>query len=188
MRSELRILIGLVLLPCLPAHAAGTDLKVTCITKDLPAGAHVWLQVEPDHYNTPAPTPESLGEASSTPEPASGYSIWQFEVPAGGAAPPSTHTFTFPTDLQATHAKVVSSIRLKASFKVDAPGQQGPYGETLQANFGMPILDNNVPLARCLRLRADGNKLILESAPDCSDASFASHGHNGRILLRAPGQ
>lgn len=188
MGRGIRILIGLVLLPWLPAHAAGTELNVTCITKDLPAGAHVWLQVEPEHYNTPAPTPATLGEASSTPEPASGDSIWQFEVSAGGSAPPSTHTFTFPADLQAIGAKVVSSIRLKASFKVDAPGQQGPYGETMRANFGMPILNNSVPLARCLRLRADGNKLILESAPDCRDASFTSHGQNGRVSLRPSDQ
>lgn len=178
----------MALLPCLLAHAATTELDLTCITKDLPAGAKVWLQVEPEHYNTPAPTSASLGEASSTPEPASGDSVWRFEVSAAGSAPPSTHTFTFPADLQATRAKVVSSIRLKASFRVDAPGQQGPYGEMMQANFGMPILNNDVPLARCLRLRADGNKLILESASDCSDASFTSHGHNGRILLRPPGQ
>jgi hypothetical protein len=187
MQIGLRILIGLVLLPC-PAHAAGTELNVSCVTKDLPAGAHVWLQVEPEHYNTPAPTPASLGEASSSPEPASGDSIWQFDVPGGGSAAPSTHTFTFPTDLQPTRSKVVSSIRLKTSFKVDAPGQQDPYGEMMQANFGLPILNNNAPLARCLRLRADGNKLILESAADCSDAAFASHGHNGRILVRPPGQ
>jgi len=188
MRRGLRILIGLALLPSLPAHAAGTELNLSCITKDLPAGAKVWLQVEPEHYQTPAPTPASLGDVSNTPEPARGDSIWQFEVPAGGSAPPTTHKFTFPTDLQPTSANGVSSIRLKVSFKVDSPGQQGAYGEVIQANLGMPVLANNVTLSRCLRLREDRNKLILESAPDCSDASFASLGHNGRILVRQPRQ
>lgn len=187
MRIGLRILLGLALLPSLPAHAVGSELTLTCITKNLPAGAKVWLQVEPEHYQTSAPTPASLGEASSAAEPASGASIWQFEVPAGGSAPPSTHTVTFPTDLQPTTANSISSIRLKVSFKVDAPGQQGAYGEVIQANLGMPVL-GNVPLSRCLRLREDGNRLILDSAPDCSDTSFANVGHNGRILVRQPGQ
>ena len=185
MRRGLWILIGLVLLPSL-AHAAGTELNLTCTTKDLPAGAHVWLQVEPEHYRSTAPTPASLGEVSGAPEPASGDSTWQFEVPVDGSAPPSTHKFTFPTDLQPTSAKSVSSIRLKVSFKVDAPGHQGAYGEVIQANLGMPVLANNASLSRCMRLREDRNKLILESAPDCSDASFANLGHDGRILVRQP--
>jgi hypothetical protein len=184
-RIGLRILIGLALLPGLPAHAAGTELNLSCVTKDLPAGAQVWLQVEPEYYQTPAPTPASLGAPSSAPEPASGASTWQFAVPAGGSAPPSTHTFTFPADLQPTSAKTIGSIRLKASFKVDAPGQQGAYGEVIKADLGMPVLANDAPLARCLRLREEGNKLILESAPDCRDSSF---GKNVRILLKQPGQ
>ncbi len=189
MRRALRILIGLALLPSLlPAHAAGTELNLSCVTKDLPAGAKVWMQVEPEHYQAPAPTPVSLGEVSNTAEPARGESIWQFEVPADGAAPPTMHRFTFPTDLQPTSANSVTSIRLKVSFKVDAPGRQGAYGEVIQANLGMPVLANNVPLSRCLRLREDKNKLILESAPDCSDASFVSLGHSGRIVVRQPRQ
>jgi hypothetical protein len=188
-RIGFRILIGLALLPCLPAHASGTELNLTCITKDLPAGAKVWMQVEPEHYQTPVPISASLGEVPSAPEPASGTSIWQFEVPAGGSAPPSTHKLTFPADLQPTSANSVSSIRLKVSFKVNAPGQQGAYGEVIQAQLGMPVLASNGPLSRCLRLREDGNKLILDSAPDCSDASFANLGHNGRmILVRQPSQ
>jgi hypothetical protein len=187
MRKGLMILIGLVLLSGLPAHAAGTDLSLTCITRDLPAGARVWLQVEPEHYQTPAPTPASLGEESSTPEPASGDSIWQFEVPASGSAPPSTHKFNLPTDLErTTSARSVSSIHLKIRFKVDAPGRQGAYGEVITATFGMPVLANNLPLSRCVRLREDSDKLILESAPDCSDSSFASFRRNGRILVRQP--
>src|ERR1700724_1704090 len=112
MRKGLLILIGLLLLPRLPARAAGTELSFTCVTRDLPAGAKAWLQVEPERYQTPAPTPASLGEDSRAPEQASGDSIW-FEVPASGSAPPSAHKFTFPTDLDPTSAKSVSSIRLK---------------------------------------------------------------------------
>ena len=188
MRKGLLLLIGLVLLPGLPAHAAGTDLSLTCITRNLPAGARVWLQVEPEHYQTPAPTPASLGEESSAPEQASGDSIWQFEVPASGSAPPSTHKFTFPTNLEPTSAKSVSSIRLKIRFKVDAPGRQGAYGEVITATLGMPVLANKLPLSRCVRLREDSDKLILESAPDCSDSSFASLRRNGQILVRQPRQ
>ena len=186
MRRALLILIGLVLLPGLSAHAAGTELSLTCITRDLPAGAQVWLQVEPEHYQTPAPAPASLGGESSAPEQASGDSIWQFEVPASGSAPPSTHKFTFPTNLEPTSAKSVSSIRLKIRFKVDAPGRQGAYGEVITATLGMPVLANKLPLSRCVRLREDSDKLILESAPDCSDSSFASLGRNGQILVRQP--
>lgn len=186
MGKGIRILVGLALLPCLPAHAAGSELSLSCITKDLPAGARVWLKIEPEHYQSSAPTPATLGEVARAAEPASGDSIWQFEVPAGGSAPASTHTFTFPIDLQPTRAKVVSSIRLKVSFQVDAPGQRGPNGQVIKATLGMPVLADNSPLARCVRLRAVGDKLILESAPDCSDASFASLGNNGRIRFRQP--
>jgi hypothetical protein len=186
MRIGLRILVGLALLPCLDAHAAPTELNLTCITKDLPAGAKVWLQIEPEHYRSSAPTPATLGEVSGAPEPASGDSIWQFEVPAGGSAPASTHTFTFPIDLQPTRAKVVSSIRLRVSFKIDAPGQPSLSGQLIKAALGMPVLADNSRLARCVRLREEGDKLILESAPDCSDSSFASLGHNGRIRFRQP--
>jgi hypothetical protein len=185
-RIRLWILIGFALLPGLPAHAAETELNLSCITKDLPAGAKVWLQVEPEHYQTPAPTPASLGDVSNTPEPARGDSIWQFEVPAGGSAPSTTHRFTFPTDLQPTSANSVSSIRLKVSFKVDAPGQQGAYGELIHANLAMPVLANNLPLSRCVRLREDSDKLILESAPDCSDSSFATLGRKDRIRVTHP--
>jgi hypothetical protein len=186
MRTGLRILVGLAMLACIPAHGAATELNLTCTTKDLPAGAKVWLQIEPEHYRSSAPTPATLGEVSGAAEPGSGESIWQFEVPAGGSAPASTHTFTFPIDLQPTRAKVVSSIRLKVSFRVDAPGQPGPNGQVIKATLGMPVLVDNSPLARCVRLREDGDKLILESAPDCSDASFASLGHNGRIRFGQP--
>jgi hypothetical protein len=184
MRRGLQILVGLALLPCLAALAAGTQLNVTCITKDLPAGARVWLRVEPEPYRAAMPNLASLGEASGPAAPASGVWTRQFEVPAGGSVPASTHGFTFPTDLQPTNANSVSSIRLKVSFKVDAPGVQGAYGEVLRSDFGMPVRAANGPLSRCLRLRGAGDKLILESAPECTEASFANAGHNGRILLR----
>ncbi len=55
----------------------------------------------------------------------------------------------------------------------------------IKADFGMPVLANTGLLARCLRLREAGNRLILETAPNCSDSSF---GQNARIRLNQLGQ
>jgi hypothetical protein len=97
-------------------------------------------------------------------------------VPAGGEVAPLAHDFSFPVELDRTTRDHVGSIRLKARFKVDLPGQpqRGAYGEVIEATFGMPVAPGNAPLSRCLRLRESRGKLLAETAPDCRDATFAS--------------
>ena len=170
------VVAGLGLLATLPALAAGTRLSVTCTTRDLPPGAHVWVEVVPEYYQTTTPAAASLGEENSPPEQATGEFVWAFDVPAGGEVAPLAHDFTFPVELDRTSRDHVGSIRLKARFKIDLPSQQqrGAYGEVIEATFGMPVLPGNAPLSRCLRLREGSSKLLAETAPDCRDATFAS--------------
>jgi hypothetical protein len=55
-KSPVFVVAGLGLLAALPVLAAGTRLGVTCTTRDLPPGAHVWIEVVPEYYQTTQPS------------------------------------------------------------------------------------------------------------------------------------
>ena len=175
-KTPVIFIAGLGLLAALPALAAGTRLRLTCTARDLPPGAHVWMEIQPEYHQSAIPVAASLGEESSPPEHATGEFVWDLDVPAGGEVAPIAHDFTFPVELDRTSTDHVASIHLKVRFKVDATGQhpKAAYGEVIEATFGMPVFPGDAPLARCLRLREEGGKLLAETAPDCRDATFAS--------------
>jgi hypothetical protein len=82
----------------------------------------------------------------------------------------------------------LGSIYLKTRFRIDnpaGPGRAG-YGEIQEMTFGMPVPPGVTELARCVRLRQDGDRLRVEAAKDCSDFSFAQAEQSGVRVHRSP--
>ena len=176
MRNGLAALVGLGFLSALPAGAA-TGLKVECAARDLPGGAHVWIEVVPEYGQTVMP-PGTREVAAA--QAAKGESVWRFDVPAGGNVTPIAHEFSFPVDIARTGGDRLGSIHLKARFRVDVPsGKDLPgAGEIQEATLAMPVPAGSAPLTRCVRLRAVGERLMLETAADCQDTSFGKRIHS----------
>jgi len=175
MRKRLGFFFGVCLAAVLPASAA-TNLKLQCLARDLTPGAHVWVEVRPEYHQAAM---AQGGQESGVLQVATGESVWQFDVPASGQVAPISHDFTFAVDLDRTSSDPVGFIKLETRFKVDHPTGQDKvgYGEVYEATLAMPVSPGTAPLARCLRLREVGDRMIVETAADCLDASFKSHLH-----------
>jgi hypothetical protein len=186
MRRLLTIIFGLGLLAALPARAA-TGLKLEFTARDLAPGSHVWVEVRPTYHQLAIDNPLAAEEQeSSALEQAQGELVWHFEVPPSGNVSPMSHNFAFAADLDRTSSDHLGVIHLKTRFRVDGPaGQQRTgYGEVHEITLAMAVLPGNAPLARCLRLREVGDRLIAESAPNCLDTSFTKS--TKVIHLQAP--
>ena len=176
MRRQLGIVLGMTLAAALPASAA-TSLKLQWLARDLAPGAHVWVEVRPEYHQGAM---AQGGQDSGVLQEAKGESVWQFDVPTSGQVAPISHDFTFAVDLDRKSSDPVGIIKLRTRFRVDHPtGQEKVgYGEVYEAILSMPVLPGAAPLSRCLRLREAGERMIVETAADCLDASFAkSHMH-----------
>jgi hypothetical protein len=174
MRKTLAAIAGFGLLAALAAHAKG-DLKLTCTTRDLPPGTHVWVEVEARYQQQVAGGPAEGGfrDASPTRE-VSAKHTWQFEVPASGEVTPQAFDYPLPMGANRAKADSFGSIYLRTRFKVDDPrgSKRGGYGQETEVTFGMPSPAGATELARCLRFRDEGKRLKVETAADCQDASF----------------
>ena len=161
---------GLGLLAALPA-VAGTGLRVEVAVRDMTPGAHVWMEVRPEYGQIARP---AGGQDFSAMAEAAGESVWQFDVPASGKTS-TGHDFEFPLEIdRSSSADHVGVIHLRTRFRIDGPQgeKKTGYGDTTEVTLAMPVLPGTAALSRCLRLREAGNRLTLESAADCLDASF----------------
>ena len=179
MRKISAILVGLGILAAWPARA-DTPLKVDFTVRGMAPGAHVWLEVRPEYRQVGSQrTSSELDGDSALLATAQGESVWQLDVPADGSAPPESHVFTFPLDLDRTATDHQGIILLKIRFKIDAAaGQQktegyAGYGQLHELTLAMPVPNGAAPLERCFRLREAGNRLVAETAANCLDSSFA---------------
>jgi hypothetical protein len=175
---------------------AGT-LRLSYTTRGLPAGAQVWIEVEPEYHEMVAPAPSTGATLREVRPPvaaeAEGKYAWQLEVPAGGEVIPSSHDFTFPATIDWTSSDhdgegavgAVRAIYLKTRFRIDSleGPLKGGYGGIHEATFGVSLPVGATEVSRCLRLRTEGGRLAAETAADCSDASFAK-AHDSRMHVR----
>ena len=180
----LTVLTGL--LAAMPIYAEG-GLTLTCTTRDLAPGAHVWIEVEAQ-YQQQAVRPSTGFRDSALRQDAAAKHVWQFEVPASGEASPESYTYQFPAGVDWTKPDHFGSIYLKTRFRIDNP--HGPrrtgYGEVTEVTFGMPIPDGTPQLSRCLRLRDEGDRLTAETAADCRDSTFEKARLGGRRVHVRP--
>jgi hypothetical protein len=188
MSKALAIIIGLVLVAATPVQAGGF-LTLTCTTHDLAPGAHVWIEVEAQYQGQIAAGPAAGGFKDSAPrQGATTRHTWQFEVPASGEVAPESFEYQFPAADWASSSHF-GSIQLKTRFKIDDP--QGKrrvgYGEVGEVTFGMPVPAGSTQLARCLRLRDEGDRLAVETAADCSDSTFDAARQGGHRVHLRPG-
>jgi hypothetical protein len=187
-------MVGIALLAALPASAE--RLRLTCTARGLPLGAQVWIEVEPQYREIAAPTPADTRLRESRPPVAAaeGKRAWQFEVPPSGQVAPTVQDFTFPATVDWTSpsspGQPIRAIYLKTRFRIDTPGQppRAGYGEIQEATLGMSVPPEASEVSRCLRLRAEAGRLALESAADCSEASFtrAQSDEQVHVRLRVP--
>jgi hypothetical protein len=195
MRSLLAIIVGAALLA--PLSARAETLTITCTTRGLPPGARVWIEVQPEYHELAVPTPDDTTVRDSRPPVvAEAKHAWQFEVSAGGDVTPASHDFTFPATVVWTSSdrgrggvppRAVPSIFLRTRFRIDTPEKppRAGYGEVQEATLGMSIPPGATEMiTRCMRLRAEGDRLAVEIAADCSDASFAKAPGDGRMRVR----
>jgi len=187
MRKALATIVGLSLLAVLPVHAAG-GLKLTCTTRDLAPGSHVWIEVETQYQQQVAGGPSAGGFRDSAPrQEAKTKHIWQFEVPASGEVAPESFEYEFPA-VDWTNADHFGSIQLKTRFKIDDPqgSRRIGYGEIGEVTFGMPVPAGSTQLARCLRLHDEGNRLTVETAADCRASTFKAARQGGHRVHMKP--
>lgn len=172
MKKTLATLLGFGLLAALPAHAK-SGLTLTCITRDLVPGTHVWIEVEPQYQQMAAKAGGAFKDSAPRLS-AKDKHVWQFEVPARGEVAPVSYEFTFPDDVSRAQSDHFGSIYLKTRFKIDNPqgSPRAGYGEVNEMTFGMPVPAGATQLSRCLRLRDEGNRLTVETAADCRDSTF----------------
>jgi hypothetical protein len=171
-------IVGIALLAALPAPAE--RLRLTCTARGLPLGAQVWIEVEPQAHEIAAPTPADTRLRESRPPVAAaeGKRAWQFEVPPSGDVAPTVQDFTFPATVAWTSpsspGQPIRAIFLKTRFRIDTPGQplRAGYGEVQEVTLAMSVPPGASEVSRCLRLRAETDRLAVESAADCSEASF----------------
>jgi hypothetical protein len=183
-------IVGIALLAALPA--AAERMRLTCTACGLPLGAQVWIEVEPQYHEIVAPTPadSSLRESRPPVAAAEGKRAWQLEVPPGGAVASTVQDFTFPATVDWTSpsgpGQPIRAIFLKTRFRIDTPGQppRAGYGEAQESTLAMSVPPGASEVSRCLRLRAESGRLALESAADCSEASFTRAQSDGRMHVR----
>jgi hypothetical protein len=188
MRRLLATLIGFGLLASIPAYAE-SRLKLTCTTRNLAPGAHVWIEVEAQYQQLVAGGPAAGGFRDSAPRrDANARHSWQFEVPATGEVAPASYEYQFPADVDWTNSGHFGSIYLKTRFKIDNPrGPRRPgYGEVIEASFAMPVPAGAAQLSRCLRLHDEGNRLTVETAADCRDSTFDKARQGGYRVHMGP--
>jgi len=170
--------VGFSLLASVPSYAV-SGLKLTCTTKGLTPGSRVWIEVESEYQGMTVEGPAHGGfRDAGLPQTAKAKHVWQFEVPASGEAAPTTHNFEFPASVAVASADHFGSVVLKTRFRIDDPKRlrQNGYGEVTEATFGLPAPAGATQLARCLRLRQDGDRLSVETAADCRDSTFSKAG------------
>lgn|SRR5947209_12584730 len=186
MRKVLATLIGFCLLVSIPAYA-GSGLKLTCTTRNLAPGAHVWIEVEAQYQQQVAAGPSAGGfRDSASRRDAKTKHVWQFEVPASGEVVPESYEYQFPADVDWASSDHFGSIHLKTRFKIDNPrGPRRPgYGEVTEASFAMPVRAGSAQLSRCLRLHDEGDRLTVETAADCRDSTFKARQGGYRVHMR----
>ena len=180
MRKQLGLFLGLSLAAALPAGAA-TSLKLQCVARDLAPGAHVWMEVRPEYHQIATQGMQDSGVLQE----AKGEPVWQFDVPATGKIAPISHDFAFPVDLDRSGSDPLGVVLLKTRFRIDHPmGQEKVgYGEVYEMTLAMPVPPGTASLSRCLRLRGVGDRMIVETAADCLDASLTK---SSRMRLQPP--
>lgn len=184
MRTPLATILGLGLLASLPAGAK-TDLSLSCTTRGLTPGARVWIEVEAQYQPQDAGSFRDAGPRRS----AQAKHVWSFEVPQSGTVAPTSYQFTFPAEKDVPDPDRFGSIYLKTRFKIDDPraAARRGFGEITEVTFGLPVPPGASWLSRCLRLHEEGDRLNVETAADCLDASFDKAGRSGhRVRMKAP--
>ncbi|HYX26580.1 MAG TPA: hypothetical protein VFC23_20670, partial [Thermoanaerobaculia bacterium] len=162
-------------------------LKLTCTTRNLAPGAHVWIEVEAQYQQQVAAGPSAGGfRDSASRRDAKTKHVWQFEVPASGEVVPESYEYQFPADVDWASSDHFGSIHLKTRFKIDNPrGPRRPgYGEVTEASFAMPVRAGSAQLSRCLRLHDEGDRLTVETAADCRDSTFKARQGGYRVHMR----
>jgi hypothetical protein len=184
MRKPLFVSIGLVLL--LGSAAQAAVLTLSCTTRDLAPGSHVWLEVEPVSQQETAAGPSRGGFRDTAQPRSAGKHIWRFEVSASGKSAAEPFDFQFPPDLDWAKSDL-GSIYLKTRFKIDQPGaKRPPFGELTELTLAMPVRPGATEVARCLRFHDEGQRLMVETAADCSEAAFDKASHGGyRLRMRS---
>ncbi len=188
MRKTLVVIVGFSLLAALPAQAKN-GLTLTCTTRSLAPGAHVWIEVEAQYQQQVAAGPAAGGFRDTAPrKSANAKHVWQFEVPANGEVTPESYEYQFPVDVDWKGSDHFGSIQLKTRFKIDNPrGPRRPgYGEVTEASFGMPVPAGSTQLSRCLRLHDEGNRLTVETAADCRESTFDKSRRGGYRVHMKP--
>jgi hypothetical protein len=188
LKKALATLVSVGILAALPAFGKG-GLNLACTTRNLPPGTRVWIEVEAQYQGVVADS--SAGGAfrdSGTLQSANGKHVWQLQVPPIGDVAPTSYELPLPAGVDQKSSDHLGSIYLKTRFKIDSPtGSRRPgYGEIQEMTFGMPVPPAGTPLARCLRLREDGDRLRVETAKDCRDSSFAQAENSGVRVHRKP--
>lgn len=190
MRSTLAAIGSLTLLAAIPAPAE-TGLTLSCTARDLSPGARVWIEVEVQYQPLAAQSPSEGGFKDAGPgQAARAQHVWRFEVPANGEVTPSSYRFSIPVDRNWRGSDEFAALSLKTRFKIDDSSKAGRagYGEVTEVTFGMPAPAGVTELSRCLRLRDDGYRLMVETAGSCLDEAFDARRRSGyRVRMKAPG-
>jgi len=188
-RKALATMIGIGMLAAIPTFGKG-GLNLTCTTSNLPPGARVWIEVEAQYQGVVAePSAGGALRDSGAPQSANAKHVWQFQVPPSGEVAPTSYELPLPAGVDQKSSDHLGSIYLKTRFKIDSPTgpQRAGYGEVQEMTFGMPVPPGKTQLARCLRLREDGDRLRVETAKDCRDSSFARAEQSGvRVHMNPP--
>jgi hypothetical protein len=187
-RNALATLVSIGMLVAVPALGKG-GLNLTCTTRGLPPGARVWIEVEARYQGVAAePSAGGAFRDSGAAQYANGKHVWQFQVPPIGEVAPASYEFQFPDSVDQKRSDHQGSIYLQTRFRIDSPTgrQRAGYGEVQEMTFGLPVPPGATQLARCLRLREDGNRLRVETAKDCRDSSFAQPDQNGIRVHMSP--
>jgi hypothetical protein len=175
------------LLAALPMRADG-GLRLTCIARSLAPGARAWMEVEAQSQRMT--TSAGSGFTDSAPAERSGEKhVWEFQVPANGSVAPASYGFALPAGLAAPDANHFGAIYLKTRFRLDSPDvdPRAGYGEVHEVTLGVPIPPGVSQVSRCLRLREEADRLVVEMASDCSDAAFAKAARGDqRVRVQPP--
>lgn len=188
MRTTLVAFLGLTFIAALPAHGAN-EIDVSCMARGLAAGAQLWVEVTAQYQSLTALPPARGGfRNAAQPESASGPFVWQFTVPASGEVAPTAYRFEFPVEITSAEPDHFGAIYLKTRFRIDHPQglKRTGYGEVHEVTFATPVPPGASQLSRCLRLREEGDRFIVETAADCRDATFAKAAHGTSLGMKMP--
>ena len=186
MKRSCTLIVFLTLLAAIPALGE-TGLTLSCTTRDLSPDARVWVEVEVQ-YQALAPQAPSAGgfKDSGLAQAAKFKHAWQFEIPAGGEITSGSHRFSIPVDRDRKGSDEFASLSLKVRFKIDDPSKLGRpgFGEVTEVTFGMAAPAGVTELSRCLRLRDEGTRLMVETGETCLDEAFDRSGY--RVHVKPP--